>query len=148
VTNTPLSPQTPRLTPPKDSRIKQLQNELQHKIQTFDSKRIDPRDDYGEQEKEMKHLVKQFDPFDDDNDPDNTNLGDTIDLFDRHSSIYETIPTNRVNNVLRDIQSNYGTQSRVNLRPTNSTQPVRLSPPTNNRLSPTETNESNLIDLN
>jgi hypothetical protein len=48
-----------------DSKIKQLQSELQQKVQIFDGKRIDPRHDYGQQSTEIKKLVKQFDPLND-----------------------------------------------------------------------------------
>ena len=50
--------------PQIDSKIKQLQSELQHKVQTFDGKRLDARDEYGQQTA-IKRLVKQFDPLND-----------------------------------------------------------------------------------
>jgi copper chaperone CopZ len=138
------------------SKIKQLQNELQHKIQTFDNQRGDPRDEYGEQQKQIKKLVQQFDPLN-----ESVTFRSDANISDRHPSLYETIPSNCVNNVLRNIQTNYGTNTRVNLKPTNPIQKVdySLSPSdfdplvsSRNNLyshpSLSETNESNLIDFN
>ncbi len=63
-----------------------------------------------------------------------------------------------MNNVLRNIQSNYGTNTRMNLKPSQqvcysslSSDFDPLAPSTNNShpcLSSSETNESNLIDFN
>ena len=55
-----------RPTPQVDSKIKDLQSTLRQKVQTFEGKRLDPRDDCGHQT-EIKKLVKQFDPLDESN---------------------------------------------------------------------------------
>jgi hypothetical protein len=41
-------------------------------------------------------------------------------MSERHPSIFESIPTNRVNAVLQNIQTNYGTASRFYLPPNHS----------------------------
>jgi hypothetical protein len=85
------------------SKIKQLQNELQHKIQTFDSKHFDPRDEYDEQQKIIEQLVQQFDPL---HDSTSVAFRSEINISDRHPSIYETIPINCVNTILKNLQTN------------------------------------------
>jgi len=139
VINTPLATPIPRQSPQIDSKIKKLQSELQFKVQTFDGKRTDPRDEYGQQQTEIKKLVEIFDPLDDSNYSNriNKNFNDSFssmpiilrsdersssNMVDRHPSLYEAIPTNRVSSVLQNIQTNYGTTSRFTLRPTYSTQ--------------------------
>ncbi|CAF3332046.1 unnamed protein product [Rotaria socialis] len=139
VINTLVTPPVQRQTPQIDSKIKQLQNELQHKVQTFDGKRLDPRNEYGQEKKEIKKIVEQFDPLDDPNyfGRANKNSNEFLasmpvtfrteeklpsNTYDRHPSIYETIPTNHVNNVLQNIHSIYGTPNRLNLRATVSMQ--------------------------
>jgi len=133
VINTPLSSPTTRLNNPVDSKIKQLQSELQQKVQIFDGKRVDPRGEYGQQT-EIKKLVKQFDPLDDSNKNEQNsddlfssmpitfrtnNKSSSLNISERHPSLFESIPTNRVNSVLKNIQTNYGTTtSRFPLRPT------------------------------
>ncbi|CAF3760774.1 unnamed protein product [Rotaria magnacalcarata] len=139
VINTPVPPPVQRQTPQIDSKIKQLQNELQYKVQTFDGKRLDPRNEYGQEKKEIKKIVEQFDPLDDPNyfgraNKNSNGLLTSIPVsfrteqklpsntYDRHPSIYETIPTNHVNNVLQNIHSIYGTPNRLNFRATVSMQ--------------------------
>ncbi|CAF1627718.1 unnamed protein product, partial [Didymodactylos carnosus] len=62
--NRSLHQQTAR--PVVHSSIKQLQTELKNKVQNFDGKRIDPKEEYGSQgENLIKKLVRQFDPLDD-----------------------------------------------------------------------------------
>jgi hypothetical protein len=133
VINTPLSSPTTRSNNPVDSKIKQLQSELQQKVQIFDGKRVDPRGEYGQQT-EIKKLVKQFDPLDDSNKNEQNsddlfssmpitfrtnNKSSSLNISERHPSLFESIPTNRVNSVLKNIQTNYGTTtSRFPLRPT------------------------------
>ncbi|CAF1302692.1 unnamed protein product, partial [Rotaria sordida] len=159
VINTSVTPSTQRQTPQIDSKIKQLQDELQYKVQTFDNKRIDPRNEYGQQQqKEIKKLVEQFDPLDDSN-KIKTNSNEyfsTIPIHfrsddklssntsDRHRSIYETIPTNYVNNVLQNIQTIYGTTSRSNLRSTYSIQ-SKSQENNFNHFSPMSTAPANLF---
>ena len=58
---------TPRPVPQIDAKIKRLQDELQYKVQTFDGKRLNPRDEFGEQQSDIRRLVRQFDPLCDDN---------------------------------------------------------------------------------
>ena len=142
-----------RLTPQIDSKIKQLQTELQYRVQTFDSPRTDPRHEYGEEQKEIKKLVQQFDPFDADQflfNAKSVSITNTapidsdealypIDRSNRHPSLLETIPTNHVSQILQNIQSNYGT----NIRPTTTTNLYPRSPAT-----ASDTNPSDLIDLN
>ena len=148
----PSSPIT-RATPQIDSKIKQLQTELQYRVQTFDGPRIDPRHEYGEQQKEIKKLVQQFDPFDADQylptakQPDITNTASIdsdealspIERSHRHPSLLETIPTNHVHQILQNIQSNYGT----NIRSTTAS----LYPRPSTTTAP-DPNTSDLIDLN
>jgi len=129
---------TPRQISQVDSKIKKLQNELQHKVQTYDVKRIDPRNDYGPQT-EIKKLVKQFDPLDDSNKMEKnfdhisslspvifrTNSSNNQQKFspnisERHPSLFENILTNHVYGVLQNIQTNYGTASRFYLPPNHS----------------------------
>ncbi|UJR09433.1 hypothetical protein I4U23_013673 [Adineta vaga] len=146
VINTPLATPTPRQTPQIDSKIKQLQTELQFKVQTFDGKRIDPRNEYGEQQTEIKRLVQQFDPLNDLNDTPKTyrhpsttftsvplihrsEQKPTSSTVNRHPSIYESIPRNRVTAVLQNLQTNYGTTSRSALRPSVSLQQPQQSKP-------------------
>ncbi len=132
--NTPLATPIPRQSPQINPLIKKIQSELQYKVQTFDGKRIDPRDEYGQQQTEIKKRVEQFDPLDDSN---YKNSNDTFssmpillrsderlasNMVDRHPSLYESIPINRVSSVLQNIHTNYGTTSRFTLRPTYSTQ--------------------------
>ena len=145
--------QMTRPTPQIDSKIKQLQTELQYRVQTFDSARTDPRHEYGEEQREIKKLVQQFDPFDADQFLFNVkpvNITNTapidsdealspIDRNNRHPSLLETIPTNHVSQILQNIQSNYGT----NIRPTTTTNLSPRSPAT-----ASDTNPSDLIDLN
>jgi hypothetical protein len=134
VINTPLATPIPRQSPQINPLIKKIQSELQYKVQTFDGKRIDPRDEYGQQQTEIKKRVEQFDPLDDSN---YKNSNDTFssmpillrsderlasNMVDRHPSLYESIPINRVSSVLQNIHTNYGTTSRFTLRPTYSTQ--------------------------
>ncbi|CAF4142608.1 unnamed protein product, partial [Adineta steineri] len=165
VINTPLATPVQRQVPQIDSKIKQLQSELQYKVQTFDGKRTDPRDEYGQQQTEIKKLVKQFDPLDDDtnflNKPTkNVNTSFTSmpvnfrsnekpisNTVDRHPSIYETIPTNRVTAVLNNIQTNYGTTNRFTLRPTYSMQQPQSNNNNNNltRFSPASTAPASLF---
>ncbi len=130
--NTPLSSPTSRPNNPIDSKIKQLQSELQQKVQIFDGKRLDPRGEYGQQT-EIKKLVKQFDPLDDSNKNQQNsdhlfssmpitlrtnNKPSSPNISDRHPSLFESIPTNHVNAALKNIQTNYGTTpSRFPLRP-------------------------------
>ncbi len=140
VVNTSSAPETLRPTPQIDSKIKQLQNELQYKVQTFDNKRPDPRDEYREQQKQIKKLVQQFDPLN-----DSVTFRSDANISDRHPSLYETIPTNHVNNVLRNIQTNYGTNTRINLK---SNFGYSSSTSDFDPLASSETNESNLIDFN
>ncbi|CAF1302810.1 unnamed protein product [Adineta steineri] len=162
---TPLATPVQRQVPQIDSKIKQLQSELQYKVQTFDGKRTDPRDEYGQQQTEIKKLVKQFDPLDDDtnylNKPTkNVNTSFTSmpvtfrptekpisNTVDRHPSIYETIPTNRVTAVLKNIQTNYGTTNRFTLRPTYSMQQPQSNNNNNNlvRFSPASTAPASLF---
>ncbi|CAF0783895.1 unnamed protein product [Adineta ricciae] len=147
VINTPLATPVPRQTPQIDSKIKQLQSELQHKVQTFDGKRTDPRNEYGEQQTEIKRLVKQFDPLDDSNSspminrtpntsftsmPINLRLEQrlTSHSIGRHPSIHEAIPANRVTTLLQNIQTNFGTTSRVSARPSMPTQQRERKSPT------------------
>lgn len=137
----------PRQISQVDSKIKKLQNELQNKVQTFDGKRIDHRNDYGPQT-EIKKLVKQFDPLEESNRMEknfnNSSSSSPVifrsnssklssNISDRHPSLYETIPANHVNHTLQNIQTNYGTASRFNLQPSQS-------PPQNN-------NNNNLIQF-
>ncbi|CAF3646783.1 unnamed protein product [Rotaria sordida] len=160
VINTSVTSPIQRQTPQIDSKIKQLQDELQYKVQTFDNKRIDPRNEYGQQQqqKEIKKLVEQFDPLDDSN-KIKTNSNEyfsTIPIHfrsddklssntsDRHRSIYETIPTNYVNNVLQNIQTIYGTTSRSNLRSTYSIQ-SKSQENNFNHFSPMSTAPANLF---
>ncbi|CAF3769514.1 unnamed protein product [Rotaria sp. Silwood1] len=161
VIHTPVTPPIQRQTPQIDSKIKQLQNELQYKVQTFDNKRIDPRNEYGQQQREIKKLVEQFDPLDDSNYSNkpkrNSNeyfpsmpvifrSDDKISshISDRHPSVYETIPTNYVNNVLHNIQTTYGTTSRINLRSTYSMQ-TKSQENNLNHFSPALTAPANLF---
>ncbi|CAF3909211.1 unnamed protein product [Adineta steineri] len=150
----PLIPESFRQSPQIDSKIKHLQNELQNKIQTFDNKRIDPREEYTEEQQEIKQLVQQFDPFDQAN---TVSFRSDINISDRHPSLNETIPSNCVNNVLKNIQSNFGTNFK-------STQPIEpvynsslssdfdpLVSSTNNvypHPPSSDTHGSNLIDFN
>jgi hypothetical protein len=123
VINTSVVTPTPRLIPQVDSKIKQLQSTLQHKVQIFDGKRMDPRDDCGPQ-MEIKKLVQQFDPLDESNkfEKNSDDLFSTSpNIADRHPSLRESIATNRVSTILQNIQSNYGTTSRFVLRPNYST---------------------------
>ncbi len=121
--NTSVVTPTPRLIPQVDSKIKQLQSTLQHKVQIFDGKRMDPRDNCGPQ-MEIKKLVQQFDPLDESNkfEKNSDDLFSTSpNIADRHPSLRESIATNRVSTILQNIQSNYGTTSRFVLRPNYST---------------------------
>lgn len=127
--NTPLATPNSRQTPQIDSKIKQLQSTLQYKVQTFDGKRLNPRDECGPQN-EIKKLVKQFDPLDDSNQIEEFSSSMPVafrsndkllsNISERHPSLLETIPTNRVTAVLQNIQTNYGTTSRFPIRPTYS----------------------------
>lgn len=123
-----------------ESKIKQLQNTLKEKVQTFDGKRVDPREELGQQS-EIKRLVKQFDPLDEKTSQGyspssssvilRSNLNKSIgDLTDRHPSLFESIPTNRVANVLQNLQANYGTTTRTHLK-SSQTNPnlIEFSPP-------------------
>lgn len=126
--NKPTASPSVRSTPQVDSKIKQLQSELKLKVQNFDGKRIDPREDC-DPPTEIRKLVKQFDPFDDEN-KSTKNADDLLlssvahrlinkppsNITDRHPSLFETIPTNRVTDILQNIQSNYGTTTRMPLR--------------------------------
>ncbi len=139
-----MTPPTIRPIPQVDSKIKQLQSELQYKVQTFDGKRIDPRDDCGSQ-MEIKRLVKQFDPLDESNkiEKNSDDLFSSLPvafrpatsptITERHPSIMDAIPANRVTAILQNIQSNYGTTSRFVLRPNYSTPEqnnlIHFSPP-------------------
>jgi len=136
VVKTPLNNEIPRQTSQIDSKIKQLQNELQYKIQRFDTKRVDPRDEYGEKQNEIKKLVQQFDPLENGN---SVTFRSDINTTDRHPSIFESIPANCVNNVLRNLQTNYGKNTRMNFKQISSD----FDP-----LTSSETNQSNLIDFN
>ncbi len=100
---TSITNEIPRPIPPIDSKIRQLQSELKHKIQTFDNKRLNPRDEYGEQQKEIKKLVQQFDPH---HDATPVIFRSDINLTDRHPSLQEIIPTNCVNNIRKNLQTN------------------------------------------
>jgi len=134
VINTPLPTPTSRQINPIDSKIKQLQNELQQKVQIFEGKRIGPGNDYGQQT-EIKKLVKQFDPLDDSNKIEKnsddlfssspvlfrSNNKLSPNMSQNHPSVFETIPTNNVTNILQNIKTNYGTTtSRFNLRTSHS----------------------------
>ncbi|CAF4494542.1 unnamed protein product, partial [Rotaria sp. Silwood2] len=162
VINTSSTPPIQRSTPQIDSKIKQLQYELQYKVQTFDSKRIDPRNEYGQQ-KEIKKLVEQFDPLDDpyysNKIKKNSNeyvssmavtfrFDDKLlsNTSDRHPSVYEAIPTNCVNNVLQNIQTTYGTASRTNLRSTYSMQ-TKSQENNLNHFSPASTAPARLFPI-
>ena len=129
--NKPTHSPTVRSTPQVDWKIKQLQSELKLKVQTFDGKRIDPREDCGPPT-EIRKLVKQFDPFDDET-KSTKNADDLLlsspspvaprlnnqspsNIAERHPSLYETIPANRVTAILQNIHSNYGTTTRMPLR--------------------------------
>ncbi|CAF4634372.1 unnamed protein product [Rotaria sp. Silwood1] len=117
-----------------NSKIQQLQNELQYKLQTFNNKPINPHDEYDEKQNDINKLIEQFDPFNNSNNVNKTKqttFHSDIDRSNRHSSISETIPPNYVNNMLSNIQ--------LNSKPNNSAQP--------NSYSSSETNGSNLIDL-
>jgi len=87
---TPIISETPRQIPQIDSKIKRLQNELKYKIQTCDTKRLNPRDEYGEEQKEIKKkLVQIFNPI---NESNSVKFRSDINLIDRHPSIHEIIP--------------------------------------------------------
>ena len=118
---------TARSTAQIDPRIKQLQSELKLKVQTFGGKRIDPREECGPPT-EIRKLVKQFDPLDDNDDDSKSNKDllsstspvtlrlnhkPTSNICDRHPSLNETIPNNHVSSLLQNIQSNYGTPARL-----------------------------------
>ncbi|CAF4053363.1 unnamed protein product [Rotaria sp. Silwood2] len=137
------TPETPRSTTLQiNSKIKQLQNELQYKVQTFNNKPIDPHHEYNEEQKEINKLIEQFDPL---NNSNNVNqiksmtFHSDMNRSDRHPSISETIPTNYVNNMLKNIQSNYEINTQLNSKPNNPAQ--------QNSYSSSETNGSNLIDF-
>ncbi|CAF1216909.1 unnamed protein product [Adineta ricciae] len=147
-----------RSSPKIDSKIKQLQSELQYKVQIFDGKRIDPREEYGEEQTEIKTLVQQFDPL---NESSAVLFRSDINVADRHPSLNEHIPTNCVNNVLRSIQTTYGTNTRMNPRTTHPVQHashLSLAADFDPLVAPeaslypsfqsTETHGSNLIDFN
>jgi hypothetical protein len=75
-------------------------NELQPKTQTFDNERVNPCDESGEQQKAITQLVQQFDPL---HDTTSVRFRSEFNISDRHPSVYETIPINCVNNVLKDL---------------------------------------------
>ncbi|CAF0891545.1 unnamed protein product [Adineta ricciae] len=158
VVQVPSAPEPSRLSPKIDSKIKQLQSELQYKVQIFDGKRINPREEYGEEQTEIKTLVQQFDPL---NESSAVLFRSDINAADRHPSLNEHIPTNYVNNVLRNIQSTYGTNTRMNPRTTHPVQHAShssLAADFDPLVAPeaslypsfqsTETHGSNLIDFN
>ncbi|CAF0811124.1 unnamed protein product [Rotaria sordida] len=143
-----------------NSKIKQLQNELQSKVQTFNNKPIDPRDEYDKEQTEVNKLIEQFDPFNNSNDVNKTKpmiFHSDMVTSNCHLPISETIPTNYVKN----IQSNYETNTQFNSKPDYSAEQNShssssidfdpLIPSANNsypHLPSSETNESNLIDFN
>lgn len=129
-----MTKETSRRSPQIDSKIKQLQTELQNKTQRFDNKRLDPRDDYGEQQKEIKKLVQQFDPLEN---ASSVRFRSDILASDRHPSLFETIPANCVTNVLKTLQ----TTTRNNLKYSDLNSTI-------DNLPLPQTNESNLIDFN
>lgn len=157
--NKPTASPTVRSTPPVDWKIKQLQSELKLKVQTFDGKRIDPREDC-DPPTEIRKLVKQFDPFDDETkstkNADDLLLSSTSpvaprlnnkspsNIAERHPSLYETIPTNRVTAILQNIQSNYGTTTRMPLR-THQFTPGQI--PSNNLIHFSPPSPPNLVGL-
>ena len=133
------TPPVVRSSPQIDSKIKQLQSELQHKVQNFDGKRIDPREEYGQQQTEIKKLVKQFDPL-----CDPTSASPTS-MPQRHPSIYQHIPNNHVNNILQNLQNNRS--STAASWATDVTLSFDPLAPTTNEERRTRRNGSNLIDF-
>ncbi|CAF1327143.1 unnamed protein product, partial [Didymodactylos carnosus] len=163
--NRSLHQQTAR--PVVHSSIKQLQTELKNKVQNFDGKRIDPKEEYGSQgENLIKKLVRQFDPLDDmasgyatmmtgESLPVSPYFRKKSDLFSSsstpvtfrnesnsspsvfHPSICE-IPSNRVNYILQNIRSTYGTTplQTVKITPPSSSFARHISPqPTPNLMN-------------
>lgn len=128
-----------------DSKIKQLQSTLQHKVQNFDGKRIDPRDEYGQQQTEIKRLVKQFDPLNDSATSPPSRQSPAMPQ--RHPSIYQHIPNNHVNNILQNLQNNRSAAAG----PTATDVALSFDPlapmPVVVELPRTERNGSNLIDF-
>ncbi|CAF0868928.1 unnamed protein product, partial [Didymodactylos carnosus] len=143
------------------------QTELKNKVQNFDGKRIDPKEEYGSQgENLIKKLVRQFDPLDDmasgyatmmtgESLPVSPYFRKKSDLFSSsstpvtfrnesnsspsvfHPSICE-IPSNRVNYILQNIRSTYGTTplQTVKITPPSSSFARHISPqPTPNLMN-------------
>lgn len=128
-----------------DSKIKQLQSTLQHKVQNFDGKRIDPRDEYGQQQTEIKRLVKQFDPLNDS--ATSPPSRQSPSMPQRHPSIYQHIPNNHVNHILQNLQNNRSAAAAISTATDVALSFDPLAPTPVAELPRTERNGSNLIDF-
>jgi hypothetical protein len=117
-----------------DSKIKQLQAELQYKVQTFDNTRREHQHNCEQQQTRIKQLVQQFDPLDVESRSDL--LSSSSELTCRHPSIEVTIPSNHVHQILEKLQPIVDVNTHVNVR-TN----VEHS-------SASSINNTDLIDLN